>query len=801
MVDATFTFDGTSIDTGLVTVSPSSSVALALTDITGVESVTWTCVGTNTAAVAEATITAAITPAGAPQGVTATLAFPAGADGQCYRIQCSVKGAAINPVVRYGLVGSVNTAGIVPAAKGERATERDPVQGWTDVFNASIGIGAWLLLSGGTMSGNIGMGGNAITGIGYLESNTANPAASGIVRLAEGDFVVSRDTTNAGDVQLIGLPTGATNTIRVGDATSGVRLEYVSNDATLGHVWKQGTTTVATLTVTGGLDLQSYTINTTDDVSCDNVVCNTVNGASITSVGSAATWLDGTGVYSAPTSSEIGALAINGSNAMAADLNLGGANEITTTAGNDVVLNAPTGRSVDVEIAGVKQLDVSAGLADFQGATVRAGRLEAGVNPATTGTGVGVANNGGLFGRDSDGVTDRAIAWMDSSNNPILGYGTSSITAIRGGTVSVRIGPLDTEEAVFTAGLADFQGGTVRAGVGVFGSGSAPTSGDIQMHEGANVTWRVGANSVPLLTAAVNEFVVGNFTNLSDLDLRASASITVGYGGGTHLLLSGNLADFQSDAVTTTGAMTAATFNGVALTTGGSAATWLDGTGAYSAPTASETGSLAIDGSNAMAADLDLGGANALVTTGANDVVINAATGQTVDLQVNGTDELTVSATTVDAKSNLITTTNNVEADRLHLGDSPTTSVDGICLTHLQSISFTDGDTGLVKALAAGSTIGTNELEISQTGEVVRALPTTFHFGASGSEVMSVGTTVDITSSVKVGASASTVGFFGNAGTTKQTLTGARNNPEAALANLITLLAGHNLLTDSTTAS
>lgn len=159
MVDATFTIDGDSIDLGLKTVSPSSSVALALVDTTGVESVTWTCVGTHDAGTTEATITAAITPAGAPSGVTATLAFPAGANGQNYRLQCSVKGAAILPDVRYGVVGSTNGGGTVPAAKGERANERHPVQGWTDVFNASIGIGTYMPLGGGDFTGAVGMGG------------------------------------------------------------------------------------------------------------------------------------------------------------------------------------------------------------------------------------------------------------------------------------------------------------------------------------------------------------------------------------------------------------------------------------------------------------------------------------------------------------------------------------------------------------------------------------------------------------------------------------------------------------------
>jgi hypothetical protein len=49
-----------------------------------------------------------------------------------------------------------------------------------------------------------------------------------------------------------------------------------------------------------------------------------------------------------------------------------------------------------------------------------------------------------------------------------------------------------------------------------------------------------------------------------------------------------------------------------------------------------------------------------------------------------------------------------------------------------------------------------------------------------------------------IGGSAYAVGFFGNNGVTKQTLNGVKSGG-TALANLITLLANHNFLTDNTT--
>jgi hypothetical protein len=43
------------------------------------------------------------------------------------------------------------------------------------------------------------------------------------------------------------------------------------------------------------------------------------------------------------------------------------------------------------------------------------------------------------------------------------------------------------------------------------------------------------------------------------------------------------------------------------------------------------------------------------------------------------------------------------------------------------------------------------------------------------------------------------IGFFGSS-TTQQSVTGARNDPELALKNLLTALAAYGLITDSTTA-
>jgi hypothetical protein len=57
-------------------------------------------------------------------------------------------------------------------------------------------------------------------------------------------------------------------------------------------------------------------------------------------------------------------------------------------------------------------------------------------------------------------------------------------------------------------------------------------------------------------------------------------------------------------------------------------------------------------------------------------------------------------------------------------------------------------------------------------------------------------------SGVKVGAAADqTLGFYGATGVAKPTVTGARDETEGALKNLIAALAAQGLIVDGTTAS
>lgn len=137
MASPTFTINGSSISSGLVTVAGGATVTLALVSTAGIQTISWSCVGTHVASVTPASITALITPAGSPSGATATFTMPAGY-GQSYRIKCVVRDVNNVSYTAYGLVGVLSESGFVPFAAGEE-TERHATQGWSDALNTLVG--------------------------------------------------------------------------------------------------------------------------------------------------------------------------------------------------------------------------------------------------------------------------------------------------------------------------------------------------------------------------------------------------------------------------------------------------------------------------------------------------------------------------------------------------------------------------------------------------------------------------------------------------------------------------------------
>lgn len=255
MASALFTIDGNALSAGIVTVSASASVALAVVDTSGVSSIEWSCVGTHSSSVATATITAAITPAGSLPGATATLAMPAGA-GQSYLIRCLVRdGQGRVTDYKQGQVAVLNNNSILPLAFGE-TFERNITHGWIDPINTFLNTapGGALLTTGGTMSGDIAMGTNNITGVGYIALGTGTLPSAGEIRLTDGSSIDWRVGSN--DVSLLAA---ATNEFIVGNYTNLTDLDIrATTSITIGV---GGATD---LQITGSLiDAQSNPITTT----------------------------------------------------------------------------------------------------------------------------------------------------------------------------------------------------------------------------------------------------------------------------------------------------------------------------------------------------------------------------------------------------------------------------------------------------------------------------------------------------------------------------------------------------------
>ena len=123
-------------------VAYNATVTLALLSTSGVNTIAWSIVGTDSTG----TPSPAITPGGSPLGATATftmVADPATGLGASLRVQCKVNGGLdsagqVDPsLTKTALVGVHNVAGIVPLAVGEQF-ERDAVQGWTGPINTAL---------------------------------------------------------------------------------------------------------------------------------------------------------------------------------------------------------------------------------------------------------------------------------------------------------------------------------------------------------------------------------------------------------------------------------------------------------------------------------------------------------------------------------------------------------------------------------------------------------------------------------------------------------------------------------------
>jgi hypothetical protein len=149
MVSADFTVNSEA-NPGAHTVGYGSTVALALTSISGASSVEW-----RIESLSEPGETfPVITPSGSPSGATASfpmVANPGDGRGRSLLVRVTVRGARGTSETSSALIGVANSAGRIPVTPGE-STERNATHGWApelnDALNGGLSTSQILALAG-----------------------------------------------------------------------------------------------------------------------------------------------------------------------------------------------------------------------------------------------------------------------------------------------------------------------------------------------------------------------------------------------------------------------------------------------------------------------------------------------------------------------------------------------------------------------------------------------------------------------------------------------------------------------------
>ena len=172
-----------------------AAVTLALLSTSGVRTVAWSVVGTDS----PTTVIPTITPAGSPSGATATATMPSDPStglGLSLRVQCVVNGGRdsagqVDPsLTKTALIGVANSAGIVPLATGE-SLERHATNGWTAVVNKALVATAGLPGPPGSLTADFVLTSNdSLSGLAVRDGVT--PTA-GMIALAVGQTTASQN--------------------------------------------------------------------------------------------------------------------------------------------------------------------------------------------------------------------------------------------------------------------------------------------------------------------------------------------------------------------------------------------------------------------------------------------------------------------------------------------------------------------------------------------------------------------------------------------------------------------------------
>lgn len=224
-LSANFTVNGVA-NPAAHTAAYASTVTLALTSISDVDSVSFSIVGTSKSGTAFPTITEG----GTPTGATSTFALPSDPGdglGRSYRVKCTVTSNATgDTVTSYGVVGTANASGVLPIALGEEL-DRDATYGWANEVNASLARPS--IVYAEASSGNTA-----------AQNQTAIQAAidaqsSGIVQLPRGLIDHTGEFTLKANITVRGYGKMATR-LRSSHTGRGMRMQSTVNSSTAVHL-------------------------------------------------------------------------------------------------------------------------------------------------------------------------------------------------------------------------------------------------------------------------------------------------------------------------------------------------------------------------------------------------------------------------------------------------------------------------------------------------------------------------------------------------------------------------------------
>lgn len=205
-----------------------ATATFVIQSLTGIETISWSIVGTSKSTQAALVIT----PAGTPSGASATCVMPADPGdglGRSFIVKLTVSNQQ-ESATSYRVFGAANSAGIIPVCSNEELY-RHATHGYTDVFNEALNaIGG---AAGGTLqllynnAGSIdGASGITVVGSETALAFGAVPATTGTLRGSNGFGLYVRNSENTADVHAIGV--GSDEVVVVGDATNAVEVDIRS---------------------------------------------------------------------------------------------------------------------------------------------------------------------------------------------------------------------------------------------------------------------------------------------------------------------------------------------------------------------------------------------------------------------------------------------------------------------------------------------------------------------------------------------------------------------------------------------